>query len=141
VGLNNETLQHLLIEASRQGGRQQRVGVAMPQGPDVKLGEARERDGRRLACCEHERDLLCEQAAGHEGKRARRRIVEPLRVVDETGERPVLGGLRQQAEDRQPDEQRIRSLPGAESERDGKGVALRVREPLSELQDGCAQLL
>jgi hypothetical protein len=140
VGLNNETLQHLLIEASRQGGRQQRVGVAMPQGPDVKLGEARERVAQ-LARPEHERDLLRQEAPSYEPKRARRRAIEPLRVVDDAQDRPLLGGLGQQAEGRQPDQERIRGRPGTESERDGKGVALRVREPLSELQDGCAQLL
>ena len=57
------------------------------------------------------------------------------------GGRAVLGDLRQQPEDRQPDEQRVRRLPGAESERDGKRIALRLREPLHEVEDRRAQLL
>ena len=58
-----------------------------------------------------------------------------------TKQRPLLGGLRQQAEDRQSDEERIRRLPGAEPERDGERVALRIREALHEFEARRAQLL
>ena len=115
--------------ASRQDGLQQRPRIAMPQGPDVELRKARERVAQ-LARREHERDLLRQQAASHERKRPRRRAIEPLRVIDNTQERPLLGGLGQQAEDRQSDQERIRGRPGAESERDGKRVALGLREAL-----------
>ena len=87
----------------------------MPQGPDVKLWEARQRLAQ-LAGREHERDLLRQQAASHKSKRARRRPIEPLRVVDDTEERPVGGGFGQQAEDRQSDQERIRGRPGAVGE-------------------------
>ena len=82
----------------------------MPQRQDVKLRQSRERVAR-LARREHERDLLRQQAAGHERERARRRTIEPLRVIDNTQERSLLGGLGQQAEDRQPDQERSRSRP------------------------------
>jgi hypothetical protein len=58
-----------------------------------------------------------------------------LRVIDDTEQRSILGGLGQQAEDRESDQERIRGWPGTESERDGKRVALRMREALHELQD------
>jgi hypothetical protein len=140
VGLDNDPLQHLLIQPSRQGRRQQRVGIAMAQGPDVQLREARQRLAQ-LARREHQRDLLRQQAASHEPKRARRRPIQPLRVIDNTEDRPLLGGLGQQAEGRQSDQERIRDRAGIASEGDGKRVALWLWEALGELQDGGAQLL
>ncbi len=61
-----------------------------------------------LARREHERDLFRQQAPGDERKRLCRRGIEPLRVVDETEERPFLGRRRQQVDDRQPDKEGIR---------------------------------
>ena len=84
----------------------------MPQGLDVKLRQSGERVAQ-LSCREHERDLLRQQAASHERERPRRRTIEPLRVIDDTEERPLLRGLGQQAEDRQSDQERIRALARA----------------------------
>jgi hypothetical protein len=112
----------------------------MTQGPDVELREARERLAQ-FAGREHQRDLLRQQAPSHEPERARRRAIKPLGVIDNTQQRALLGGLRQQAEGRHSDQERIRGRPGTVSERDGKGVALWLREALGELQDGGAQLL
>ena len=74
-------------------------------------------------------------------QRARRRAIEPLRVIDHTEERLLLGGLGQQAEGCQSDEEGIRGRAGTEAERDGKRVALRMREAFGELEDRRAQLL
>jgi hypothetical protein len=65
----------------------------MPQGPDVQLREACERLAQ-LARREHQRDPLRQQAASHEPKRPRRRPIQPLRVIDNAQQRPLLGGLR-----------------------------------------------
>jgi hypothetical protein len=54
----------------------------MVQGFDGKLRQAGER-AARLTSGEHDRDLLCQEAAGHERERARRRTIEPLRVIDD----------------------------------------------------------
>ena len=123
--LDDDPLEHALIQPTRQGGLQQRARITMPQGLDVKLRQTRERVAR-LARREHERDLLRQQAASHERKRSCRSTIQPLRVVDDTEERLLLGRLGQQAEDRQSDQERIRGRPGAESERDAKRVALRI---------------
>jgi hypothetical protein len=112
----------------------------MPQRPDVQLREARQRLAQ-LARGEHQRDPLRQQAASHEPKRTRRRAIQPLRVVDDTQQRPLLGGLRQQTQGRQSDQERIRGRPDTAAERDRKRVALRLREAPGELQDRRAQLL
>ena len=138
--LGDDPLQHGLVQPRRQDGLQQRPRIATAQRLDVELREAGERVAQ-LARREHERDPLRQQAASHERERARRRTVEPLRVVDDAQERLLLGGLGQQAEDRQPDEERIRRRSGAEPERDAERVALGLREALDELEDRRAQLL
>jgi hypothetical protein len=106
----------------------------------VQLRQARERRAR-LTGRKHDRDPLRQQAPRDEGQRARRRTIEPLPVVDETQQRSFLGGLRQQAEHRQPDQERIRRLPGAEPERDGQRLALGRRQGLRQVGDRRPQLL
>ena len=99
----------------------------MPQRLDAKLRQSRERVAE-LTSREHERDLLRQQAAGHERERARRRTIEPLRVIHDTQEWPLLRSLRQQAEGRESDQERTRRRSRTESERDAKGVALGLRK-------------
>ena len=106
----------------------------------MKLRQSGERVAQ-LASREHERDLLRQQAAGHERQRARRRTIEPLRVIDDTQERPLLRSLRQQAEDRQSDQERIRRRPVTQPERDAERVALGIRQTLRSVEDRGAQLL
>jgi hypothetical protein len=76
TGLDEDPLQHGLIEPSRQDGLQQRPCIATPQGRNVKRRKAPERVVD-LARGEYERDLLRQQAASHERKRPRRRMVQP----------------------------------------------------------------
>ena len=70
----------------------------MPQRLDVKLRQPREHV-TALARNEQERDVLRQQATRYERKRARRSTIQPLRVIDVTEERLLLGCLGQQAED------------------------------------------
>ena len=125
--LDDDPLQHALVEPRRQDRVEQRPRIPMAERLDVKLGEAGERVDR-LPRREDHRDLLGQEAAGDERKHARGCTVEPLRVVDDAEERLLLGGLRQQVEDREPDEERIRRPSGAQPERDLEGVALGIRQ-------------
>ena len=65
----------------------------------------------QLSRREHERDLLRHETARHKRQGPRGRAVEPLRVINGTQEWLLLGGLGQQAEDRQSDQERIRRGP------------------------------
>ena len=94
-----------------------------------------------LARSEYERDLLRQQAASHERKRPGRRVVEPMRVIDNGQERLLFGGLGHQAEDRQADKEGIRRGPRDESECDAKRVVLRPREAFYKLEERGTQLL
>ena len=72
-----------------------RVAVAEPA--DVQLGQAsHDVIPDAGACRAHQRYWLSEQAAGHEGEHLRGSAVQPLRVIDDAGQRLMLGGLRHQ---------------------------------------------
>ena len=94
-----------------------------------------------LARGEHERDLLRQQAASDERERPRRGIVQPMRVIDDSQERPLLGGLSQQAEDRQSNQERVWRGASDESERDAKRVVLGLRQTFQEVETRVAQLV
>ena len=134
VRLDDDPVEHPLIDASRQDGLQQDPCITPSQGTDVDLGEA----GKRVASLagrEHERDLLGEQPAREERQRASRRIVQPLRVVDHAEQRARFGHLRQQTEDGKPDEERIGRRADGTSERDGERVALGIGQAIGQLDD------
>jgi hypothetical protein len=105
--LDDDPLQHALVEPGRQDRVEQRSRISTAERLDVYLREAGERVDR-LARREDQRNPLGEEAAGHEREHARRCTVEPLRVVDNTEHWLLLGRFRQQVEDREPDEERIR---------------------------------
>jgi 8-hydroxy-5-deazaflavin:NADPH oxidoreductase len=140
VRLDDDPLQHTLVEAGREDRVQQRPRFSTAERLDLKLREAGERLDR-LTRREDHRDVLGQKAARHEREHARRCTVEPLRVVDHTEERLLLGGLRQQAEDREPDEERIGRPSRAQPERDLEGVALRIGQALHQVETRRAQLL
>ena len=95
----------------------------------------------RLARGEHDPDRLRQQATGDEGQRQRRGLIQPLRVVDDTQQRTLLGHLREQAQHRQPDEEPIRGSAGAQPEHDLHGLPLRRRELLEPVEQRPAQLM
>ena len=76
-----------------------------------------------------------------EPERLHRHLVEPLRVVDETEQRLVIGGGGHQAQHRQPDQETVRGLPGAAAESDVQRLALRFRQLIEVVHQRCAQLL
>ena len=82
----------------------------MPEGLNAELGQADERVAE-LPCREHDRYLLGEQAACHECQGPGRRAIEPLGVVSQAQEWLLLGGLGQQAQGRQPDQELIWCRP------------------------------
>jgi hypothetical protein len=132
--LENDPIEHVLIHRSRQDRLQERPRITTPQRLDAKFRQSRECVAE-LRSREHTCDLLRQQAAGHERECARGRTIEPLRVIHDTQERPLLRSLRQQAEGREPDYERAGRRRRAESERYGKGVPLGRREALRELKD------
>ena len=71
-----------------------------------------------------ERDPLGEEAASDEAENLLRRLVEPVRVVDDAGEGSLLRDLGQERQGREPDQESVRSRAGAEPEHGRERVAL-----------------
>jgi hypothetical protein len=129
----------------------QRPGDHRPQqGSRVVVAEALDHQLRqpaqlaviaRFTRREDERDRLGEHPAGDERDDLGRRAVEPLRVVDQTDQRPLLGGIAQQAQHREADREPIRRFPRPHAERRGQRVALRRRQVLQPIQQRRAELM
>ena len=82
----------------------------------------------RVAQRDQQRHPLGRHPPRHERQHLRGRLVQPLRVVDEAQQRPVLGDLGQQVEDGQPDQEpvRRRHRPAARTPRPRAAAAARA---------------
>ena len=74
----------------------------------------------------HDRDPLSEQTAGNEPQDLRRGVVEPLRVIDDTGQRPLLGDLGEQRQRGQPHQEPVGRSADTAAEHRRERVALVV---------------
>ena len=108
--LDDQPLEHLLVERRRQDGLEERPGVAMTEWLDVDLRQAPQRLGH-LPRAEHHGDPLDREAASREPEDLCRRAIEPLGVIDHAEEAALPGGLGQQSENRERDEERVRRRP------------------------------
>ena len=95
----------------------------------------------RLAHGEDQPDRLRPQAARDEGQRLRRGRVEPLRVVHDADKRSLFRDVRQQTQNRQADDEPIRRVAVAQTERGAKRIALRTGKALQAIQERRTQLL
>ena len=95
----------------------------------------------RLAHGEDQPDRLRTETARDERQRLRRGHVEPLRIVHDADERSLLRDVREQTQDRQADEEPIRRVAVAQTERDAQRIALRAGKALEAIQERRAQLL
>ena len=68
-------------------------------------------------------------------------LIQPMGVINDSEERPLLGRLGQQAEDRQSDQERIRRRPRTESKRDAERLVLGLRETVQKVEERGTQLL
>jgi hypothetical protein len=109
--------------------QQQRECVAVAQPFDSKFGKPCQHNvadtpPRRA----HERDAVSEETTADERKGLRGRSVEPLRVVDDTDQGLVFGGLGEERERGEPDEESVGCRPLTQAEDGREGIALGDRE-------------
>ena len=100
--------------------------------PKIRCGDARG---------EQKPDRFREEPPCHKRERPCRHLIEPFCVVDNAEQRTLLSRLREQGEERQPDEEPIRRRPFAQAERDLEGVALWWREALDRFEQRRTQLV
>jgi hypothetical protein len=130
----------LLIEPDPDYRAQQPARILLRQAPDLQVRQP----AKLLAGVtrdEYQPDGVGQQPPRHERQHLRGGPVQPLRVIDQAQQRPVLRRLRQQSQHRQPDQEPVRRTPGAHPERDPQRVALRGRQALQPVQQRRAQLM
>jgi hypothetical protein len=123
----DDPLTHPFIERRRDRGSQQRFGIGVGKAAEGQLGQAGERADvafARVAHSEHQRHPLGHHPPRHERQHLRGCLVEPLRIVDETQQRIILGDLGQQVEGRQPDQEPVRRRTVAQAKRHAEGSLL-----------------
>ena len=140
--LHDDLVAHGGIQGAGHVGQQQRASIAVAEWPDRQGRQPGENviAGPRPRGA-HDRDLLGEQAAGNEPQDLRRGVVEPLRVVDDTGQRLLLGDLGEQRQRGQPDQEPVGRSAGAAAEHRRERVALRDGQPVEVVQHGRAELV
>jgi len=119
ASLGDEPVADLLVEVTPRGhGGQQRPGVVVGESVDGQRGQGGEHPlVGRLPDREQEQDGLGVKPSADEPQDLGRRYVEPLGVVDQAHQRPLAGGLGQQAQHGQPDQEPIRRIAARQSER------------------------
>ena len=97
--------------------QQERARVAVAEPVNVQRGQAGQHvvpgTGAHRA---HQRHRLGEQAAGHEGDHLRGGTVQPLHVIDDAGQRLLLGSLRHQRQRGQSHQEPVGCRAGAQPE-------------------------
>ncbi len=130
------------IQGAGHVGQQQRASIAVAEPADGQLGEPSQDlvadAGPRGA---HDRDRLGEEAAGDEPQDLRRGTVEPLGVVDDTGQWLLLGDLGDQRQRGQPHQEPVGRSAGVAAEHGRERVALRDGQPVEVVQHGRAELV
>ena len=140
--LGHDPIAHPLVERTRHHGLQQRLRITVVQPADDELRQPLEMPlAGRLAHGEDQPDRLGPQTARHERQRLRRRAVEPLRIVHDADQRPLLRHVGQQAQDRQADEEAIRRVAVAQAERRAERLALRAGKALQAIHERRAELM
>ena len=90
---------------------------------------------------EHQRYRLRQQAAPDESEDLGRGLVEPLRVVHDAQDRPLLGGLGHEAERRESDHEPVGAISGGEPERDAERATLRLGQQAEPAEHRRTQLV
>ena len=123
-----------------EAGRQ-RLRVGLRQAAHHELREPRRAHHRRfVARREQDDDRVGGEASGREAQRLRRGRVEQVGVVDDHGERPVLGHAAEQAEHRGADGEPLAAGPGQQRERRAERLGLRCGDGVEVVQHRAQEL-
>ena len=126
---------NLLVEPSRQHGLEKPAGIGVAETRERELRQAVELvHVTRVANREHHHQRLCFEPPRDERQDGDRLRVQPLDVVEQADERPLLCDIRQQAERGQPDQEALRRRPVHETESLHQRVTLRAHQSLGALE-------
>ena len=142
VALGDDLVDDRGVDGSVDVAQQQHAGVGVAQPVHRQLGQPGQ-DFHLLAGAggAHQGDRLGQQAPGDEGEDLGRGLVEPLPVVDQTGQGLLVGGVGQHRERGEPDEERVGRRTGGHAQCGGERVALWGGQPVQVLVDQWRQQL
>ena len=138
--LRDDPIAHPLIQHEAHRRAQERPRVAVAKTFHLELGQVPKLLAR-LTFGEDDPHRFGQQSPSHECQRQGRRLVQPLRVIDDAQQRMLLRHLREQAQHRQPDQERIRGRAGAQAEHDLERLGLRSRKPTPPIEHRRAELM
>ena len=133
VRLGHDLIAHPHIQRPGQHRVQQRARVRLPQTSDHKVRQVSQ-VGAGDTAAEHDAHRLPRQPARHEPEHLRGGPIKPLGVIDHADQRPLVGRLAQQTQDRRTEQEPVRRRPGTQPERGSQGVALRLRKRVQAAQ-------
>ena len=142
VALRDELPVHRSIERPWRVSEEQRSRIPVPEAADRHLREPGKNmitDAR--SCRTDERDRLGQEAMSDKAEGLLRRLVEPLRVVDDADQGLLLGQLAHEREGREPDHEPVRSRAGTEPEHGRQRLALWLWKPFELTQHRGADLV
>jgi hypothetical protein len=140
--LGEDPIPHAVIEWPADSRREQLASGVIRQARKRQIGQPGQLvELARLALGEQQHYRLRVQAPRHEREHLGRGPVQPLGIIDQAQQRPLLGGVGEQAEHRQADQEPVGLRPRTHPERRPERVALRRRQPPEAAQHRPAQLM
>ena len=140
--LRDDAVADTIVEPTRDGSAQQRARILVGQPAQHQLGQAAEVvPGTRLADRDHDRDRLRQQPSRDEAEDQRRGRVEPLGVLHQTQQRPLLGRGGQQAQHGESDQEPVRDVARREAQGDAQRVPLGLRQRVQLVEQRRAELM
>ena len=140
--LGDDAVPDAIVQRARDHRLEQRSRVVVTETLDHELRQTAQHIVLAgLPGPEDQRDRLGEQPACDECEYLRRGPVKPLRIVHQADQRLLLGGIAQETQHGQADQETIRCLAGLQAERRGQRVALRRGQRLEPVQQRRTQLV
>jgi hypothetical protein len=143
ASLGDDLIADPVIERFTDRGGQQRPRIGVAEAAHVELGQPGQRTGDRacVAHAEQQRHPLGGHPPRDEGQDLGRRLVQPLRIVDEAEQRFSFGDFRHQGEGRQPHQEAFRGRAGTQPERHAQRSLLGFGQLVETTQQRAAQLV
>jgi hypothetical protein len=135
-----DSLGRALIQPSRHHRGQQRARISIAQTTNLQLRQPAQLIAR-LARREQNPHRLSQKPSRRKRHRLCRSRVQPLRIIDNAEQRTLLRDLRQQARQRQTNQQSTRRGSHPKAKHRPERIALRTRQPGQTIQYRGAQLV
>ena len=132
----DDLVPHRVVKPSGDDGGQQDARVLVPQRCDIEPRQTRKLTILvRLARGKGDDDGFRGEAARHEAEDLQRSSIEPLRVIDDADDRQPFGGIGEQGEDGEADEEAVRGGRSPLAESSGERIPLRRRQCVDPLEE------